>query len=83
MAATPMTGAPGHPADGITYDTTNFLTTFDFFIEEDSTSGFVEYVDIETAVSEGLAVAGDHNSAIYIGINTATVRPSNGRKSAV
>ncbi|KAH7147102.1 glycoside hydrolase family 16 protein [Dactylonectria estremocensis] len=63
----------------ITYDTTNFFTSFDFFNEKDPTNGFVEYVGFETAVSEGLA--GDRNGAIYMGVNTTTVSPASGRKS--
>ncbi|KAH7119435.1 hypothetical protein B0J13DRAFT_194698 [Dactylonectria estremocensis] len=63
----------------ITYDTTNFFTSFDFFNEKDPTNGFVEYVGFETAVSEGLA--GDRNGAIYMGVDTTTVSPASGRKS--
>ncbi|KAH7118291.1 concanavalin A-like lectin/glucanase domain-containing protein [Dactylonectria estremocensis] len=63
----------------ITYDTTNFFTSFNFFNEKDPTNGFVEYVGFETAVSEGLA--GDRNGAIYMGVDTTTVSPASGRKS--
>ncbi|KAH7023411.1 concanavalin A-like lectin/glucanase domain-containing protein [Ilyonectria destructans] len=62
-----------------TYDATNFFTSFDFFNEEDPTNGFVEYVDADTANGEGLA--GYHDGAIYMGVDTTTVNPANGRKS--
>ncbi|KAH6952313.1 hypothetical protein BKA56DRAFT_638499 [Ilyonectria sp. MPI-CAGE-AT-0026] len=63
----------------ITYNTTNFFTSFDFFNEEDPANSFVEYVDFETAVSEGLP--GDRNGAIYMGVDTTTVSHASGRKS--
>lgn len=62
-----------------TYDATNFFTAFDFFSEEDPTNGFVEYVDANTANGEGLA--GYHDGAVYMGVDTTTVNPANGRKS--
>ncbi|KAK7398391.1 hypothetical protein QQX98_012234 [Neonectria punicea] len=62
-----------------TYDATNFFTAFDFFNEEDPTHGFVEYVDADTANGEGLA--GYHGDAIYMGVDSTTANPANGRKS--
>ncbi|KAH7108901.1 concanavalin A-like lectin/glucanase domain-containing protein [Dactylonectria macrodidyma] len=62
-----------------TYDATNFFTSFHFFTEEDPTHGFVEYVDFQTANGEGLV--GYRDGAIYMGVDTTTVNPGNGRKS--
>ncbi|KAJ4268442.1 hypothetical protein NW762_002505 [Fusarium torreyae] len=62
-----------------TYDTSNFFEAFDFFNEKDPTNGFVEYVDSDTANSDGLA--GFVDGAIYMGVDYKTKSPSNGRKS--
>ncbi|KAH6985316.1 concanavalin A-like lectin/glucanase domain-containing protein [Ilyonectria destructans] len=62
-----------------TYDASNFFTLFDFFTEQDPTKGFVEYVDASTADMDGLA--GYQNGAIYMGVDTNTINPANGRKS--
>ncbi|KAM0559661.1 hypothetical protein ACHAPJ_004185 [Fusarium lateritium] len=62
-----------------TYDTSNFFEAFDFFNEKDPTNGFVEYVDSDTANSDGLA--GFVDGAIYMGVDYKTKSPSKGRKS--
>ncbi|KHN95158.1 Concanavalin A-like lectin/glucanase [Metarhizium album ARSEF 1941] len=62
-----------------TYDTTNFFNSFDFFTGKDPTEGFVEYVDGQTAKKEGLAVY--DKGAIYMGVDSKTKNPPNGRKS--
>ncbi|KAG5943599.1 hypothetical protein E4U59_000238 [Claviceps monticola] len=62
-----------------TYDTTNFFENFDFFTGQDPTEGFVEYVNGETANKEGLAHY--DKGAIYMGVDTKTMHPANGRKS--
>ncbi|KAM0346795.1 hypothetical protein ACHAPU_005135 [Fusarium lateritium] len=62
-----------------TYDTSNFFEAFEFFNEKDPTSGFVEYIDSDSANSEGLA--GFVDGAVYMGVDYKTKNPSNGRKS--
>ncbi|KAF7557670.1 hypothetical protein G7046_g5985 [Stylonectria norvegica] len=61
------------------YDTTNFFSAFNFFSEHDPTNGFVEYVDANAANAEGLA--GFVDGAIYMGVDSKTANPANGRKS--
>lgn len=61
------------------YDATNFFTEFNFFTEPDPTLGFVQYVDGQTAMGEGLA--GIKDGAIHMGVDSQTVNPPNGRKS--
>jgi hypothetical protein len=62
-----------------TYDSTNFFDEFNMFDGEDPTHGFVEYVDYQTASQDGLAGAKD--GAIYMGVDSTTSNPANGRKS--
>ncbi|KAH8659418.1 concanavalin A-like lectin/glucanase domain-containing protein [Ilyonectria robusta] len=62
-----------------TYNSSNFFTSFGFFNEEDPTNGFVEYVDADTANTDGLA--GYRDGAVYLGVDTTTVNPASGRKS--
>ncbi|KAH7329259.1 glycoside hydrolase family 16 protein [Stachybotrys elegans] len=62
-----------------TYDAGNFWDEFDFFNEPDPTRGFVEYVDNATAMAEGLAASRD--GQIFMGVDTVTEFPANGRKS--
>lgn len=63
----------------IAYDNSNFFTTWDFFTDADPTNGFVEYVDANTANAESLA--GYVDGAIFMGVDTKTSNPANGRKS--
>ncbi|KAK5990301.1 Endo-1,3(4)-beta-glucanase [Cladobotryum mycophilum] len=63
----------------VSYDITNFFSSFDFFTDEDPTHGFVEYVDGQTANAEDLA--GFANGGIYMGVDYKTKNPANGRKS--
>ncbi|RGP81592.1 endo-1,3,4-beta-glucanase [Fusarium longipes] len=62
-----------------TYDSSNFFEAFEFFNEKDPTNGFVEYVDADTANSEGLA--GFVDGQVYMGVDYKTQNPSKGRKS--
>ncbi|CEI38943.1 hypothetical protein FVEN_g10030 [Fusarium venenatum] len=62
-----------------TYDSTNFFEAFEFFNEKDPTNGFVEYIDADTANSEGLA--GFVDGQVYMGVDYKTKNPSKGRKS--
>ncbi|KAL4728682.1 hypothetical protein ACLX1H_005433 [Fusarium chlamydosporum] len=62
-----------------TYDSSNFFEAFEFFNADDPTNGFVEYVDSDTANSEGLA--GFVDGQVYMGVDYKTKNPSNGRKS--
>jgi hypothetical protein len=62
-----------------TYDSSNFFEAFEFFNAEDPTHGFVEYVDADTANSEGLA--GFVDGQVYMGVDYKTQNPSKGRKS--
>ncbi|UZP44082.1 hypothetical protein NXS19_011894 [Fusarium pseudograminearum] len=62
-----------------TYDSTNFFEAFEFFNEKDPTNGFVEYIDADSANSEGLA--GFVDGQVYMGVDYKTKNPSNGRKS--
>ncbi|KAK9436254.1 Concanavalin A-like lectin/glucanase [Metarhizium brunneum] len=62
-----------------TYDSTNFFNSFDFFTLPDPTGGFVQYVDGQTANQEGLAVYA--KGGIYMGVDSKTKNPPNGRKS--
>ncbi|KAF5024281.1 hypothetical protein F66182_3649 [Fusarium sp. NRRL 66182] len=64
---------------GTTYDSSNFFTAFEFFNEKDPTNGFVEYVDADTANTQGLA--GYVDGAIYMGVDYHTKNPQKGRKS--
>ncbi|KAM0250550.1 hypothetical protein ACHAQJ_008560 [Trichoderma viride] len=63
----------------VTYDASNFFSSFDFFTDSDPTHGFVEYVDASTANSLGLA--GTSSGGVYMGVDSTTQSPSNGRKS--
>lgn len=62
-----------------TYDSSNFFEAFEFFNADDPTNGFVEYVDADTANSEGLA--GFVEGQVYMGVDYKTKNPSKGRKS--
>ncbi|GKT98671.1 unnamed protein product [Fusarium langsethiae] len=62
-----------------TYDSSNFFEAFEFFNEKDPTNGFVEYIDADSANSEGLA--GFVDGQVYMGVDYKTKNPSNGRKS--
>ncbi|RFU81441.1 glycoside hydrolase family 16 [Trichoderma arundinaceum] len=64
---------------GVTYDASNFFSSFNFFTDSDPTHGFVEYVDAQTANSLGLA--GTSSGGVYMGVDSTTQNPSNGRKS--
>ncbi|KAI9166923.1 Endo-1,3(4)-beta-glucanase [Paramyrothecium foliicola] len=61
------------------YDTSNFFEAFEFFSDPDPTNGFVEYVDSATANAEGLA--GFVGNAIFMGADSVTQQPANGRRS--
>ncbi|KAH6606648.1 glycoside hydrolase family 16 [Trichoderma cornu-damae] len=63
----------------VTYDAINFFSSFDFFTGSDPTHGFVEYVDAQTANALGLA--GTSLGGVYMGVDSTTQAPSNGRKS--
>ncbi|KAJ2965541.1 hypothetical protein NQ176_g10566 [Zarea fungicola] len=61
------------------YDASNFFQEFDHFNQPDPTQGFVEYVDRPTAEASGLS--GIRNGAIYMGVDSVTQNPPNGRRS--
>ena len=63
----------------VSYDTSNFFDTFDFFTDTDPTSGFVQYVDGGTANTAGLA--GYAQDAIFMGVDYTTENPEAGRMS--
>lgn len=80
LAAALLAGAANAQyVSSITYDASNFFTTWDFFSGADPTNGFVEYVDATTANDQGLA--GQQDGAIFMGVDSVTVGPANGRKS--
>jgi hypothetical protein len=62
-----------------TFDTSNFFDSFSFFSGSDPTSGFVDYIDAQTANETSLA--GYANNAIYLGVDYTTTNPSGGRAS--
>lgn len=64
---------------GAVFDALNFYDEFNFYSGPDPTNGFVQYVDQVTANNEGLA--GTADGAIFMGVDTVTVGPPNGRKS--
>ncbi|KAI5465852.1 glycoside hydrolase family 16 protein [Mariannaea sp. PMI_226] len=61
------------------FDASNFFSEFKFFDQHDPTNGFVDYVDIHTASDNSLA--GYQNGSVYMGVDTVTKNPSNGRRS--
>ncbi|KAK0113647.1 hypothetical protein ONS95_013893 [Cadophora gregata] len=62
-----------------TYDTKNFFSEFDFFVDQDPTEGFVKYSSAETANTSSLA--GYVNDAVFLGVDYTTANPPSGRKS--
>ncbi|EGX94084.1 endo-1,3(4)-beta-glucanase, putative [Cordyceps militaris CM01] len=61
------------------YDASNFFQEFNHFNQPDPTQGFVEYVDQPTAQAAGLS--GIRNGTIYMGVDSTTHNPPNGRRS--
>jgi len=57
----------------------NFFDNFDFWTQNDPTHGYVNYVDRNTAQSQGLISAGPHNC--YIGADHNNVASGRGRSS--
>ncbi|KZF26050.1 glycoside hydrolase family 16 protein [Xylona heveae TC161] len=63
------------------YPIASFFDKFDFFNESDPTHGTVEYVEAQTAVSEGLVrTAGN---SVYMGVDYSNVIPSGGGRPSV
>lgn len=71
--------ANAHYAVDTVYDSTNFFQEFNHFTDPDPTHGFVEYVDQNTAQAAGLS--GIQKGAIYMGVDSVTKYPANGRRS--
>lgn len=61
------------------YDSSNFFDEFKHITGPDPTHGFVEYVDRPTAQETGLS--GVNNGSIYMGVDSRTSNPPNGRRS--
>jgi hypothetical protein len=49
----------------------HFFDNFDFFTDSDPTHGFVDYVDQQTAIADGLI--GLINSSVYIGADHTNI----------
>lgn len=63
-----------------TYNSSNFFTDFTFFTGADPTNGYVDYLTYAEASAEGLAYITDGDQ-IYMGVDSTTVDPTNGRAS--
>ncbi|UKZ62921.1 uncharacterized protein TrAtP1_004152 [Trichoderma atroviride] len=63
----------------VTYDVSNFFSSFDFFTDHDPTNGFVEYVDANTANS--LNLTSTLTGSVIMGVDSTETNPANGRKS--
>jgi hypothetical protein len=60
------------------YTGANFFTGFDFFTGADPTGGLVQFVDMDTANSTGIAgimSGGSASNAVYLGVDSTTVAP--------
>ena len=60
------------------YTGANFFNGFDFFTGADPTSGHVQFVDMDTANSTGIAgimSGGSADNAVYLGVDSMTVAP--------
>lgn len=60
------------------YSGANFFTGFDFFTGADPTDGHVQFVDMNTANTTGIAgimSGGAANNAVYLGVDSTTVAP--------
>ena len=60
------------------YTGANFFTGFEFFTGADPTSGHVQFVDMNTANSTGIAgimSGGSAHNAVYLGVDSTTVAP--------
>lgn len=60
------------------YTGANFFNGFDFFTGADPTSGHVQFVNMHTANSTGIAgimSGGSANNAVYLGVDSTTVAP--------
>jgi hypothetical protein len=60
------------------YTGANFFNGFEFFTGADPTSGHVQFVDMRTANSTGIAgimSGGSANNAVYLGVDSSTVAP--------
>ncbi|KAL7943575.1 glycoside hydrolase family 16 protein [Trichoderma barbatum] len=64
---------------GVTYDASNFFSHFEFHTKADPANGFVEYIDGQTANHLGLT--GIAAGGVFLGVDSTTRNPSNGRKS--
>ncbi|OAA67501.1 Concanavalin A-like lectin/glucanase [Cordyceps fumosorosea ARSEF 2679] len=62
------------------FDASNFFQEFTHFNQPDPTQGFVEYVDLPTAQNAGLSAI-RQDGTIYMGVDTTTYNPPNGRRS--
>ncbi|KAL6908402.1 glycoside hydrolase family 16 protein [Trichoderma evansii] len=63
----------------VTYDASNFFSSFDFFTDSDPTNGFVQYVDGDTANS--LNLTSTASGSVFMGVDSTETNPANGRKS--
>lgn len=63
----------------VTYDASNFFSSFDFFTDSDPTHGFVQYVDSNTANS--LNLTSTLTGSVIMGVDSTELNPANGRKS--
>lgn len=61
------------------YDSSNFFSEWSFFTQSDPTHGYVQYVGQSQAQSAGLI--NTNNNQIYMGVDTKTTNPANGRES--
>lgn len=61
------------------YSASNFFSMFDFFTADDPTHGYVNYVDQNTAQSDGLIK--NTNGGIYMGVDSTNVATGRGRNS--
>jgi len=61
------------------YSPDTFASKFDFFTGDDPTTGYVNYVDYDTATSEGLYSVS--NNQVYMGVNYNDTASGRGRDS--
>ncbi|CEJ94969.1 hypothetical protein VHEMI10473 [[Torrubiella] hemipterigena] len=62
------------------YEPNNFLDKFNFFTGADPTHGFVEYLSRADASAAGMVGPSD-SKGVYMGVDSKTMWPANGRKS--
>ena len=65
-------------------NSSNFLSSFDFFTDADPTQGAVNYVSLPQAATAALAgFIPQQDNAIYLGVDSAPIAASGGNRSAI